>query len=954
MPVGLCNPSADAVKEVLAAGLPLQYVQTGFHAFLPQQDSVVLMADCLKAGVAFEACPSKLFTGSERFLKTYAAAHTRVTAEDSPPAELPQTPRRLAVAYVHAAYKEVAAAAGQPVNETGPRPVSIAFAAEDYMTLLEVLSARPLADREYRVMKGFVDNAVHSANVTFKTKDWMNPEWVKAKDEKFIRGTVIPTLLEDIAKFDADPSGEFVPSALCEQIPKPRKARAGALDVHSLIAAEMFLRKVPFRPREVAVSTDGPGLPAHDWEPKTDELRKLHAKAFERIDAVHCPCVAVSAKVTWASQKLEQVMKKLRSRIGAHKLRAWELARAAPDATQAVQDPSALPVAAFHDPSKFADINNFIASGGFRGYTAIRAPAYLDVAHRATPASPTATQSSSTSNLRFEHGTLNADGRYDMCKQSQKNAFQLSCAALAADGPETANIRFEHGTLNADGRYDMCKQSQKNAFQLSCAALAADGPEGGEGGKGTAAALVQAVMEKMGALGVKVPGDGCPEKKTHGGYRLVKHYMLGNNRIAEGDGGEERAAHLAGLLESRPDMVTWFICGNELNAMHIKACAAKLAAQGLYYCPPGLGPDARRALLARNARYFTTYGAQYWWMKMNPVKAGAYDVAHTLQLNPRIELVDLFNVGLGNDGLAAFARGLEDGAVAVKANVLWSGSPFKEYMCAEDGGSATAAEVAKAVVAGVPVPLLRTKAVHNARNFSSLKHAYFQINNIDAGGMAPLADIIRTTGAQLESLYLGVNPIGDDGLAALCAALDGAVAPALPRLVRLSLGSAALTDAALPILRTFITEHCPALVCLDLSAYKSTKYFQQKHNNFTDVAGLEALGDLLGDAAANRALSFPPEVTGTPVSAPRLRNLLILNHSCAADTAEQNAALEALADRLEARGVNVACVQRNRLQSAAEATGRVVRLIPKAELKRIQDPYPAIDYILSVYRNAPM
>merc|ERR1712196_237084 len=97
-------------------------------------------------------------------------------------------------------------------------------------------------------------------------------------------------------------------------------------------------------------------------------------------------------------------------------------------------------------------------------------------------------------NARFEYGTVNADGRLDLCKQGVKNAYVEHTSAVAADG---ANVRFEYGTVNADGRLDLCKQDVKNAYVEHTTAVAADN--------------------------VRQP--------------LIKHYLLGNNLIGEDDDG---------------------------------------------------------------------------------------------------------------------------------------------------------------------------------------------------------------------------------------------------------------------------------------------------------------------------------------------------------------------------------------------------------------------------------
>ena len=95
---------------------------------------------------------------------------------------------------------------------------------------------------------------------------------------------------------------------------------------------------------------------------------------------------------------------------------------------------------------------------------------------------------------------------------------------------------------------------------------------------------------------------------------------------------------------------------------------------------------------------------------MNPIKTGAIHVGKMVGKNNNIEILDLFNTGLCNDGLKSFANGLEE--IGIQTN---------------------------------------------------LRHLYLSINNIGIEACDDLNTIMKYT-PNLESLYLGVNKWGDESL----------------------------------------------------------------------------------------------------------------------------------------------------------------------------------------------
>eukprot|EP00928_Gymnodinium_smaydae_P048851 TRINITY_DN32719_c0_g1_i1.p1 TRINITY_DN32719_c0_g1~~TRINITY_DN32719_c0_g1_i1.p1 ORF type:complete len:739 (-),score=123.61 TRINITY_DN32719_c0_g1_i1:370-2586(-) len=162
------------------------------------------------------------------------------------------------------------------------------------------------------------------------------------------------------------------------------------------------------------------------------------------------------------------------------------------------------------------------------------------------------------------------------------------------------------------------------------------------------------------------------------------------------------------------------------------------------------------------------------WLKMNPIKEGARFFGELAVAHEGLELLDLFNTGLCNAGVQAFLDGLAP------------------------------------------------------RGSSTLKHLYLSINDIsDAAAVCGVIELLPN----LESLFLGVNFLGDEGATRLLSALIGH-----RTLRRLEFGANGLTDASLPLFLE-VASTTP-LVALSLGSYKSTQYFAGVHNSFSDVDGL--------------------------------------------------------------------------------------------------------------------
>jgi hypothetical protein len=210
------------------------------------------------------------------------------------------------------------------------------------------------------------------------------------------------------------------------------------------------------------------------------------------------------------------------------------------------------------------------------------------------------------------------------------------------------------------------------------------------------------------------------------------------------------------LLRRDPWIETWYLAGNGID----EDLSASLA-------------DGFKAASHMKAL----------WLKMNPVKTGAFHFGELAGVHCGLELLDLFNTGLGDDGIQAFRDGL-----------------------ASHGGSST------------------------------LRHLYLSINGISDG--ASVADIVRLL-PNLESLFLGVNFLRDEGVCLVLEALTGH-----PTLCRLELGANAMTDASLPHLLE-VVQSAPKLRAIKLGSYKSTNYFGGKHNEFTNAVDLVNLAQNL-------------------------------------------------------------------------------------------------------------
>jgi hypothetical protein len=235
----------------------------------------------------------------------------------------------------------------------------------------------------------------------------------------------------------------------------------------------------------------------------------------------------------------------------------------------------------------------------------------------------------------------------------------------------------------------------------------------------------------------------------------VLHFLLGNNVCCEGSAMEGADALASLIVDKRQTIQTWYLAGNAIDSDAIGTIARAFQQN-----------DSADAL----------------WLKRNPIKAqGAAHLGSMLLVNTSLQLLDLNNTGLLDDGVAALLN-----------------------------------------------PLIASKErVH-------LRHLYLGANGISDQGAETISRFIEAHPYALETLYLQMNPLGSSGAVRIANALTRAAAclnGTTPALKRLSLASCRLDDTALAaVVRA--AEAC-GLVCLDVGYYKSTRALGERPNEFS-------------------------------------------------------------------------------------------------------------------------
>jgi uncharacterized protein (DUF924 family)/Ran GTPase-activating protein (RanGAP) involved in mRNA processing and transport len=246
----------------------------------------------------------------------------------------------------------------------------------------------------------------------------------------------------------------------------------------------------------------------------------------------------------------------------------------------------------------------------------------------------------------------------------------------------------------------------------------------------------------------------------------VQRLLLGNNIV--GDGG---AAAIARFLRERrgSPLTCWYIAGNHITAAGIELVCEALADD-------------------------TTVTAL--WLKRNPLKpAGMAPLAALLRRNHTLEVLDLVNCGLLDEGLDRLLGALR-------------------------GPGASRA----------------------------LRHLYLGTNGISARSAPALGDLLADDCA-LSSLYLSCNRLGDEGAVALAAALRHNRS-----LRRLSLSSNLIGPRGAWALAEALADH-PTVELLDLGFTKATVAVGE-HGNFLGDEGARAMAQLLAQTTRLRSLDL--------------------------------------------------------------------------------------------------
>jgi len=239
-------------------------------------------------------------------------------------------------------------------------------------------------------------------------------------------------------------------------------------------------------------------------------------------------------------------------------------------------------------------------------------------------------------------------------------------------------------------------------------------------------------------VGNKYIGDLCQAVYGHALKKgFIKHFLLGNNIACEGD-HEPSAESFAKLMRDHQISIeTWYLAGNCIGPKCIKIISEAL-----------VGNPHAQAL----------------WLKRNPIMAeGASYLAQMLTQNDHLELLDLHNCGILDEGLMSFSQILVD-----------HGQP-----------------------------------VH-------LKHIYLDADGLTPKSMPIFSQYLKLNKNVLQSLYISINKLGDNGCLEVAKALAGSTS-----ILRLCLASNMLSDSGLAQLVPYVMQ-MPALKYLDLGCYKST------------------------------------------------------------------------------------------------------------------------------------
>lgn len=241
--------------------------------------------------------------------------------------------------------------------------------------------------------------------------------------------------------------------------------------------------------------------------------------------------------------------------------------------------------------------------------------------------------------------------------------------------------------------------------------------------------------------------------------------------------------HIGALCEAvksnvlRSGFVRHFLLGNNIACKgdHVESAEAmaslmrdeRVSIETWYLAGNEIGPrciDVLSTALEQDTH------AKALWLKRNPVLVeGAARLGRMLTVNRSLVLLDLHNCGLLDAGVKAFVDA-----------------------CGE-------------------APLC-------------LQHLYLDSNGITAEGGKTLAVFAARNKNVLQSLYVSINRLGDEGVLAIAGALEGSTS-----LKRFWTGSNGITDAAMPRLAAIVMTWT-SLLALDVGYYKSTFHMGERPN----------------------------------------------------------------------------------------------------------------------------
>ncbi len=268
----------------------------------------------------------------------------------------------------------------------------------------------------------------------------------------------------------------------------------------------------------------------------------------------------------------------------------------------------------------------------------------------------------------------------------------------------------------------------------------------------------------------------------------IKRLLLGNNIV-----GDDGAAAIARFLRERADspLDCWYIAGNDIGP------------RGITELCDALGHDRKVTAL---------------WLKRNPLKAaGMHPLAALLRANTTLQVLDLVNCGLLDDGLDIIL----DAFTGPGAN-------------------------------------------------KTLRHLYLGTNGITDRSAPRIARFLAEDSA-LESFFLSCNRLGDDGVERIAEALA-----ANTTLQRLSLASNCVGPRGAAALAEALAHH-PSITLLDLGFTKATVAVGEL-GNFIGDAGARSLAQMLRTNTTLRSLDLLHNYI-SQVGVNELRAALKVNHT---------------------------------------------------------------------------